>query len=224
MNFYPFHIGDYTAHTARLSLMEDLAYRRMIDAYYLAERPFNGCAADVAREIGMVDQVAAVEYVLKKFFEQVDGEFHNKRCDKEIAHYQDKKTKASNAGKASVERRLGKKSTSVEGLSTDVQLTNNHEPRTKNQEKNTESQPDGFDSFWSAYPKKVAKPAAQKAFKAAKINGHLPEVLADIEAKSQSDSWLANKGQFIPNPATYLNQRRWEDQTGQQSPQVAGAI
>ena len=98
------------------------------------------------------------------------------------------------------------------------------EEERREEESAVESQPDGFDSFWSAYPKKVAKPAAQKAFKAAKINGHLPEVLADIEAKSQSDSWLANKGQFIPNPATYLNQRRWEDQTGQQSPQVAGAI
>jgi uncharacterized protein YdaU (DUF1376 family) len=53
MNFFPFHIGDYAAHTRNLSLIEDLAYRRMLDAYYLAEMAFNGSAADVARSIGM---------------------------------------------------------------------------------------------------------------------------------------------------------------------------
>lgn len=71
--------------------------------------------------------------------------------------------------------------------------------------------PDGFDLFWQAYPKKVGKPAALKAFKSAKINGALPDVLKDISAKSLSESWMKQGGQFIPNPATYLNQRRWED-------------
>ena len=84
-------------------------------------------------------------------------------------------------------------------------------PNTNNTPKPPPSTPDGFDSFWSAYPKKVGKPAALKAFRAAKLNGHLPEVLADIDGKSRSESWSKNGGQFIPNPATYLNQRRWED-------------
>ena len=39
MNYYPFHLGDYAAHTAHLEPMEDLAYRRMLDAYYLREAP-----------------------------------------------------------------------------------------------------------------------------------------------------------------------------------------
>lgn len=72
--------------------------------------------------------------------------------------------------------------------------------------------PDGFDSFWKAYPNKSAKPSALKAFKAAKINGHLPEVLIHVGLMADSEGWLKNKGQFIPMPATYLNQRRWEDE------------
>lgn len=89
---------------------------------------------------------------------------------------------------------------------------------TRSQETETETETDsGFASFWSVYPKKAAKPAAEKAFKSAKINGHLPEVLKDIESRSLSDDWTKNKGQFIPNPATYLNQRRWEDVTASQS-------
>ena len=135
MNYYSFHIGDYAAHTQRLSLMEDLAYRRMIDTYMLDERPFNGSSADVARAIGMMDQLAAVEYVLGKFFTRSEAGFANARCDREIAHFQDKQLKASSAGKASAERRLKQKATDVEVCSTDVQLTNNQEPITNNQDR-----------------------------------------------------------------------------------------
>ena len=137
MNFYPFHIGDYAGHTRNLSLLEDLAYRRLLDAYYLAERPLNGCVADVARSIGMREQIEEVTYVLGKFFYEEDGEFCNKRADTEIAKYHDKKEKASNAGKASAQQRLRIRSTSVEekatdvdDSATDVQPTMNHEPVT----------------------------------------------------------------------------------------------
>ena len=37
MNYYPFHLGDYAARTAHLEPMEDLAYRRLLDLYYLGE-------------------------------------------------------------------------------------------------------------------------------------------------------------------------------------------
>ena len=35
MNYYPFHVGDYIAHTAHLHPLEDIAYRRMLDLYYM---------------------------------------------------------------------------------------------------------------------------------------------------------------------------------------------
>lgn len=69
----------------------------------------------------------------------------------------------------------------------------------------------GFDRFWTAYPKKVGKGAAEKAFLRARLNGHLPEVLKAIESQKHSEQWQKDGGQFIPNPATWLNQRRWED-------------
>ena len=142
MNFYPLHIGDYAAHTRNLSLLEDLAYRRLLDAYYLAEHPFNGSSTDVAREIGMRDQVAEVEYVLCKFFEREGDSWRNKRADTEIAKYREKLEKASRAGKASAERRSNARSTSV-AVESNVRSTSvdkkpngratNHEPRTNNQ-------------------------------------------------------------------------------------------
>jgi hypothetical protein len=69
-----------------------------------------------------------------------------------------------------------------------------------------------FAEVWSAYPKKSAKPAAEKAFKAAKVDEHtLGTILADIESRKACDDWKKENGKYVPNPATYLNQRRWED-------------
>ena len=46
MNYYQFHIGDYSSHTGHLSEIEDLAYRRMLDYCYLNE---SGLPEDVER-------------------------------------------------------------------------------------------------------------------------------------------------------------------------------
>lgn len=70
----------------------------------------------------------------------------------------------------------------------------------------------GFDEFWNAYPKKVAKPAAIKAW--VKINPNdetFQKILESVKTKSASPEWIKDAGQFIPHPATYLNGRRWED-------------
>jgi|LakMenE18May11ns_1017448.scaffolds.fasta_scaffold9959000_27 hypothetical protein len=64
-----------------------------------------------------------------------------------------------------------------------------------------------FDSFYSSYPKKVAKPNARKAWDKNKCN--LEQVLPALEKHKKT--W--SDPQFIPHPATWLNQRRWEDET-----------
>ena len=84
--------------------------------------------------------------------------------------------------------------------------------------------PDGFAEFYEKYPKKVGKPAALKAFKAARVNGNLPDLLTDIEQRLESGEWTTEKIQFVPNPATYLNQRRWEDERAERVDQFAGCI
>jgi len=67
-----------------------------------------------------------------------------------------------------------------------------------------------FDVFWAAYPKKVGKIAAQKAF--AKVGADIKTILDAIETQKQSVQWRKDGGQYIPNPATWLNQGRWEDE------------
>ena len=67
-----------------------------------------------------------------------------------------------------------------------------------------------FDVFWDAYPKKVGKAQAKKSF--AKVKVPLQTLLSAIEVQKQSTQWQKDGGQYIPNPATWLNQGRWEDE------------
>lgn len=71
---------------------------------------------------------------------------------------------------------------------------------------------DRFEKFWKAYPRKQGKGAAEKAWIKAHINGSFDSVLTALEGQKRSEQWKKDNGQFVPNPATWLNQRRWEDE------------
>ena len=78
-----------------------------------------------------------------------------------------------------------------------------------------------FEAFWKAYPKKTGKLAAQRAWK--KITSTatlLPEFIAALEKQKKSDQWTKENGQYIPNPATWLNQGRWMDELLPSAPQA----
>lgn len=68
-----------------------------------------------------------------------------------------------------------------------------------------------FEEFWSGYPKKKAKSKAYEAWQ--KIRNR-PQVLIlqAVQAQSKTPDWTRDGGQYIPHPATWLNQRRWEDE------------
>ena len=133
MHYFQFNIGDYASHTRHLSLMEDLAYRRLLDLYYLKDGEIYGDEAEVARQIGMRDEVAAVKQVLQDFFTIDEDRWSHGRCDAEITHFRQKSEKASNAGKASAQRRSNERSTDVQ-QTFNQPITNNQEPITNNQE------------------------------------------------------------------------------------------
>ncbi|MDE6762560.1 MAG: phage replisome organizer N-terminal domain-containing protein [Oscillospiraceae bacterium] len=77
---------------------------------------------------------------------------------------------------------------------------------------------EGFDEFWKAYPKKVAKAQAQKAWNKIKPDkALLTVIIGALERQKQSAQWLRDDGQYIPYPATWLNGRRWEDMQEQVS-------
>lgn len=72
-----------------------------------------------------------------------------------------------------------------------------------------------FERFWEAYPKKVGKKAAQAAFGKLKPNAELVEkMLYTLGWQAKSEQWQRSGGQYIPNPTTWLNQGRWDDNPG----------
>lgn len=73
-----------------------------------------------------------------------------------------------------------------------------------------------FAAFWKAYPKKVGKGAAERSFAKYKPDDQLTQtMLQAIEAQKHSRQW---KEGYIPNPATWLNQKRWEDEVEEEIP------
>jgi hypothetical protein len=96
--------------------------------------------------------------------------------------------------------------------------TNKNDKKEKKNKSTSIGYTDEFERFWSAYPKKVGKGAAFKAWK--NLNGTRPEVdelIRIVEQQKKSEQWCKQGGQFIPNPQTWLNQARWEDELGGQS-------
>lgn len=224
MHHYPFHIGDYAAHTRHLSPLEDLSYRRLLDAYYLREGPLPADVATTARLIGLRDHLAEVEAVLREFFEESQDGWFNARAEEEIQAFRAKQEQASRAGRASAERRSNGRSTPAErplnARSTDVERPLNGRATNQNQNQNQEpippKPPKGaglFEEFWAAFPRKVGKDAALRAFEKRKPDrALLDRMLAAIAAQRASPDWQKDGGQFIPHPTTWLNQGRWDDQ------------
>lgn len=71
----------------------------------------------------------------------------------------------------------------------------------------------GFDQFWEAYPRKVAKAAALKVFNKLKpCPEEIKTMLSALDRSRQSHQWQKDGGAFIPHASTWLNQKRWEDE------------
>lgn len=82
----------------------------------------------------------------------------------------------------------------------------------------------GFDELWSLYPKKVAKKDAIEAFNKIKPNEEvLAKMLRRLKRDKASRQWIKDEGQFVPNPATWLNRRDWEGEDAAQD-NKAGAL
>ena len=210
MHYYQFNIGDYLSHTRHLDLLEDLAYRRLLDLYYLHERPLNSDATLVAKQIGMRDEAATVRDVLNEFFEHTEEGYVSSRIEKEIAHFRSKIEQASRAGKASAERRSNARS-------TDVQPTNNQEPITNNQKPKKEQQ------RGTRLPADLKVSQEWIDF----CNQERPELHASKVWSEFKDYWIAQPGQKgvkLDWDATWRNWVRRQSATKQSYAQQAADI
>ena len=144
MNYYSHHIGDYLTDTAHLSILEDGAYRRLLDRYYTNESPITSDEAALFRVLRArsEDEKEAARLVLNEFFILTESGWMHKRCEAEIAAFREKSGKATDAA-----NKRWNKQVNADALRTHTERNAdavptkpiNQEPRTSNQEPVTKS-------------------------------------------------------------------------------------
>jgi hypothetical protein len=92
--------------------------------------------------------------------------------------------------------------------------------QTKNRTKNrplTEGGCDtatAFEQFWAVWPKKVAKEAARQAWEALPPDLDLQQrIIKAVKTQATTAAWQREEGRYIPHPAKWLREQRWEDLT-----------
>ena len=70
-----------------------------------------------------------------------------------------------------------------------------------------------FNQFWTSYPRKEGKGAARKSWDKINPDAELFDKIMNAvqENINRNPQWQKQNGQFIPHPATWLNQERWDD-------------
>ncbi len=203
MIWYKFHIGDYLTHTVHLSDAEDLAYRRLLDFYYMSEKMIPLDTEAVARKIRL--DLDITESVLGEFFEKTETGYFNNRCHAEVAKYQHQ---------VENNRQLGKRGGRPPKTESETESKPKDNPKKIQIQKKNINTSSKFDDFWDAWPsskRKVAKAECQKKWVKAGLDAVAETIIAQVNILKVSEQWT---GGYEPAPLTYINQRRWEDDAG----------
>ena len=183
------------SHTMHLSPMEDLAYRRCMDIYYLHEKPLPEDRKEVARLIRMLDHTHQVQVVLEEYFILELGKgWINPRADEEIEKYQSKVQAASRAGKASALARSNASSTKVQPNKKQETLNKKQETSIKRPNNVTKKTWEDF----LIHRKNLKKPLTETAFKGIKKEVSKTSIsLEDALVMVQARGWQSFKSDWI---------------------------
>lgn len=229
----PLYVADYLADTAHLNAAQSGAYLHLIMHYWM-----NGGLPDDNRQLSLIARMTTAEWrkarpIIQQFFS--DGWKH-KRIEFELTEAARISAAGRAGGEASGrirrersaqrsandpptidERSFNDPPTNCEALPSPSQPQSQIESSSLRSEENARARasPSKFDHFWRAYPHKVGKREAAKAFDRVGKSGAVTfdELMAALTA-------YANKTDDRPwcNPATWLNQGRWDDQPAPEVP------
>ena len=218
MHYYQFNIGDYKSHTEHLSEMEDLAYRRLLDWYYLHETPIPLDLTETSRQIRMRSHSDCIALVLQEYFERTDDGWIHHRANAEIAKAGEKSSKAATSAKARWNKQKDANAlrTQSEGNATHNTLPNTQDTEHKTQKTKAVATPDGVsDELWADFKilRKTKKmpitPTALQgiAREAAKARLSLAQAIQMCCERGWGGfkaEWMANAAQPAGRPAPNL--------------------
>ena len=201
--------GDAARDVSHMNRLERGAYFDIVQA----QRKFRGITAEQARKIlgsdfeavwpsieMILDRDETGKYIIPWVQESIDKRTKFNELQKnKIQNYWDKKHKKNNIPR------------NYPGNTVEIPLENEKENEKEN---NTRGECEGgFTEFWTLYPKKVGKGAAYAAWKKLPTkNENLKKIKSALLWQIKSEQWTRDNGQYIPNPSTYLNQKRWLDE------------
>ena len=231
MNYYKRHIGDYHKKAGRLSMLEHGAYTLLLDSCYDREKfPTKDEAIDWcwARS---TEEVAAVEFVLSKFFTLENGVYIQTTISENVAAYHENALKNKQIAIEREEAKRLKREQAVHDIARTVHesapnhkpLTTNHEPITISKENTIDDSSESprvdflselFEKFWKHYPTKQGKQKALAKFK----------LFLKGKSEGQARFWMnlmlayymdCREKQVVGyaelHAATYIHNKRWED-------------
>jgi uncharacterized protein YdaU (DUF1376 family) len=190
MHYYQFNIGDYKSHTEHLSEMEDLAYRRLLDFYYLHEKPIENDINKISRQIRMRTHCDCIANVLREFFVLKDDSWFSKRADEEIARMNEKSSKASRSANARWSKKTNKNNklssdanalrTQSEGNATHNTIHNTHNTIHNKEKATVVATPEGVsDDLWNDF----------KAIRKAKRSPVTQRVIDGLNVEAKKAGW-----------------------------------
>lgn len=208
MHYYKRNLGDYAKKAGRLTMLQHGAYTLLLDACYDREQFPTLDQAIEWTWASTTEEVEAITFVLKKFFVLEGDMYVQNRIREELETYHNN---AQINKRIAMEREAKRKEKGTKRVQTVNESPPNHKPITKNQEPVTKNiYSTSFEEFWSAYPSKTGKGEANKSWKKISPDQQLTEaILSAVNNYKQSKRV---KDGFVKNPATWLNQRCWEDE------------
>lgn len=220
MHYFKRNIGDYHKKAGRLSMLEHGAYTLLMDACYDRERfPTMDEAIDWcwARSD---EEIAAVKFVLTKFFTLEGEQYTQQRIADEIESFHEKSEKNKQIALDREAKRRAKRAPGEHETCTDGHLTTNQEPLTSNQEEqdqkalvpsadDTSAYSAEFEEFWAEYPKREGGNSKKGAFKAwnARLRSGVKAEDLILSAKRYADQMQAKRNvgtSFVKQAATFL--------------------
>jgi uncharacterized protein YdaU (DUF1376 family) len=236
MNYYRRYIGDYQRDTMHLSLVEHGAYTMLLDSYYAQGGNLPDSRTVLLRLTRAVtdDEKKAVMRVADQFFPVVEGgRRRNPRADRELAVaiplIEVSRRNGSKGGRPATRadkqdnaesktQRVSR--TEPTGLAIQPPASNHQPPETSHQPPTPNRQRElaraGFAEFWARYPRKAGEAKTLEAWNALAPDAKLCKaMLAALDEHRASRQWA--DAHFIPYPATWLSQRRWEDEVPRQA-------
>jgi uncharacterized protein YdaU (DUF1376 family) len=209
--YFRFYPGDFYLDTATWSDTECGAFIRCLSFQW--EKGFIPNDIDrLARIAHSMSDPLVRDTVLEKFEKAPGNPGHlvNAKLESVRVALVSYKEKLSAAGKKGADKKWGNDSLAIDdpnGLAS-----GKSKPKSNNKETKNKISKETWESFWSAYPRKVGKKKAGEALN--KINPDaklLQIILTAVRVQCKSEQWTKDAGQFIPHPATWLNQERWND-------------